>query len=734
MIYPYGNLRLPDPFSDPAVDDISNSDGVVDQFAPIDLDIDDKKLMQNIDERIAQAKTYYNDANGFDLEQKRAQNMRMYLGLQADNADYYDQEDPYIENQIRRAVDSITAYATARSPQSVVTPAEDTPQAKKFASNLEKAHNLHSVKFDLRGILEIVVRSWIINQEGYIALEFDPSYGEHGEIIPRFQPCDEVVVDKNARYGENPGFITVFLKRSVEELLYDFPEKKAEILESIGAKMVGSKNITKEIVIKKTWFTYYDKKTKGPAEGVAIHYTGVMLGKYKDINWLDGKKNFLDAPMKPIIPLNVLSDGKHWIDFSSPIEDGIRMQRLLNNRGRQITQNADRSNGTTIVDGKKSGLTKEDVENWTGGPNQKIWLKKALSSSAMKDMFYQLPGQDLKPFVVQAQNDIRNQLGEIMGVPIDQTGSDLPGDDQTLGQTLLKKNNDNARQDMIIRAIDRMLYLYFNFLTQMMFVWYDEDHFFPFLDSDGSFEKIVIKRYYFDDGMQVGVKGSSTIAFDKNREQAMMIHFTDKDQMALIDSYRIAGFENPQKLYDNWAKQKTNPMELVRDVNDSYNSGDAYAEFLEIINGKMPKFKEDASKDFILTLKKMMLTSKFLKAPEKYQHAFQMRLGEYLDRYELWESLDQIGAMDMSKLTATSAVPPPMPPEQFHQMMQGPPPSPPGGMPGGPQPQPGGMPPGMPGQPPQQPPAPGGGMFNGTGLMDPAHAQTPSGVSAIPAV
>jgi hypothetical protein len=33
------------------------------------------------------------------------------------------------------------------------------------------------------------------------------------------------------------------------------------------------------------------------------------------------------------------------------------------------------------------------------------------------------------------------------------------------------------------------------------------------------FESIVIKRYYFDDGMRAGVSGGSTIAFDKNREQ-----------------------------------------------------------------------------------------------------------------------------------------------------------------------------------------------------------------------
>lgn len=729
MIYPYGSLKFPAPFSDSSVDNIIDQDGVIDQFSPISLDIPDGKLIDNLNERIDNSKNYYNDPVGFNLEESRAEALRMYLGVQADSADFYEQEEPYIENQIRRAVDSIVAYATARSPQSIVTPAQDTPQAKKFATNLEKAHNSHSMAFDLRGLLEVIVRSWILNKAGYILLEFDPDHGEHGEIIPKFVPCDELVVDKNARYNENPAFITIYEKHTIEELIYTFPEKKKKILQSVGidgSQDPDHESMAKEVVTKKTWFTYYaDGK---PKEAVCVHFEDVMLGKWQDINWLEGRKNFLQAPMKPIIPLNVINDGKHWIDFSTPLEDGIRMQKLLNARGRQINMNAARSNGTTVVDGKGSGLKKEDVEDWTGGVFERIYLKKKQPNVKIQDVLYQLPGADVKPFIINAQTDVRNQLGEVMGVPIDQTGNDLSGDDPTLGQSLLKKSNDNARQDMIVRALDRFLYKYFNMLTQMMFVWYDEDHFFPWLDEDGSFERIVIKRYYFDDGMQVSVKGSSTIAFDKNREQAMMIHFVDKQQMSLLDAFRIAGFENYQKLYDNWAKQTKSPFELVRDANDAYDDGDAYSEFLDILNGKEPKIKDDVGKEFIATFRKLSLTDKYMKAPEKAQLAYQARLEEYLERYELRTSLDQLSQVDFTKiLTPNNQLPPPQSPQQFQQAMQPPqPPQTPPGPPG--PPQPGQM------QPPGPSAALGTGVFNGTPIMNPAAAQTPSGVSAIPSI
>lgn len=730
MIYPYGTLKFPTPFSDTEVDNIIDSNGAVDTFAPIDFALSDKKLIDNINERINDSKTYYDDSNGFNLSQKRSENLRMYLGVQVNSSDFYDAEEPYIENQLRPMIESIVAYVTARAPTCTVTPAYDSNESQKFASNLEKAMNGHSLEFDLRGLVEIGVRSWMLNQAAYIMLEFDPNYGDNGEIIPTIKPCDEIVIDKYARFGQNPGFIALFEKDSVEDLIARYPEKREKILESMGIKRAGSKNMSREIVTRKVYFTYYDSEQK-PQEAVAVYYDDLLLSKYRDINWLHGRENFLKAPMKPIIPLNVINDGKHYVDFSSFVDDALTMQRLLNARGRQISLNADASNGTAVIDAKKSGLTREDAENWTRRPNQALYLKKAKDNANIDQMIKIIDGPDIKDFVANDKADMRNQMGVLMGVPVDQSGSDLAGDDPTLGEALLKKNSSQGRQDMLVRAVDRWMYLYFNFLAQMMFVWYKDDHFFPYLDSDGSFERLVIKRYYFDEGMRVSAKSSSTIAFDKNREQAMALHFADKGNISMLDAYRIVGFENPQKLYDNWVKQTHSPFELARDANEAYDSGEAYAEFLEFINGKVPHKRMNPDKEYILTLRKMFSDDKFLdpKLKASYRNAFVQRFNEYMENYELRTSLDQLGQEDMSKLPPPGQpVPPPIPAQQFQQMMNPQPPMPapmPGqGLPGQP----------MPGMPPQQPMQPGGGapgVFNGTPIVNPASPQTPNHLTSV---
>lgn len=659
---------------------------------------------------------------GFNLSSIRNDNMRMYLGEQVDAHDYYKYETPYVENQIQVVVESIVSYVTARSPQSQVSPNDDNDRARKFALDLENAHDAHSRKFNLRGLLEICVRNWELKRAAYIKLEFDPTYGKNGEIIPKAIDPMHIVWDKNAAFGENPGFITQFIKYTVEELVFLFPEKKKEIFEAMGIQRRGPRNMTNEIVVRQTWFTHYDNGE--PQEACAVHFENVLLAKYDNPNWLKNRDNFLDAPEKPFISLNVMNDGNHAIDFTTPIEQAIKLQRVLNRRGQQIMTNADKANGIKVINAKASGMTKEGAENLTGDPNESILLnpREANASSPIDSMISILPAHDLPEFVMNDKVDARTQIGNIGGAPSDFTGADSGGDDPTLGQSMLKKDNASGRQDTLVRALDYFVYKYFNFLTQMMFVWYDEPHFFYYNGEDGNFDKITVQRNYFKFISGVNIKAGGTIAFDENRRQAITLKLLEMDKFPLMAAYRELGYENPQKLYDEWAKQQANPMELARDGNDTVDDTQAYVEFDEIMSGQKPKMKYDKGKEFVLTLRKLMLTDEFIKSKyPKRQAFFVKRIQEYIDSLELRTSLDQI--QDPKMLDPNIPIPPPQPPMQ---------PSMPGQMPQ----MPGQVPQGMPPQPLGQMQQPSiGSVFQNSPIPNMAHPQTPTvgNVSALPA-
>lgn len=687
--------------ADTKVDNIVNQTGVIDSLAPLDIDIDDIEIIRNLNIRIEDSQTYWDSAKGFDLTTRRNKNVRYHLGHQVDTSNLYRFQTPYIENELFVGLESIIAYTTAQQAQPEVYPAQDTDRSKIFATDLEKALMSHSQKFDLMALVEVCVRNLALKQVGIIKFRFNSDYGKNGEIIPEAIDPAHVIFDKNAALGENPQFICHVLKMTASEACGRWPKKKSEIMDALGIKRESYKNMEQEIAVSEVWLTHYDNKYKAQ-EAVVWYFGKVVLEKTKNPNWIysDANRNFLDAPLKPFINLNFINDGSHVIDNTTPFEQAINMQDILNKRGRQIMENADRANGTLVIS-TDSGLTKDDAQNLTGDPNQKLIIKTAGQKTS--DMIYQVPPHDLPNYVINDKMDARTTIHALLGTPSDFTGADNDdGGEETLGQSMMKKNQASGRQDAIVRAIDRFMDKYFNYLTHMMAVWYDEKHFFVFNGGDGEFDHITISRDLFEDGIAVSVKAGTTLPFDKGRQEAVALQLSKMGVISPLDLYKDLHMDRIQQRYDNWFKYKTDPKELARDAMENVDQSDAFVAYTDIMNGKEAPKKIDPSREYILSLRKLMVSDEFLDAPKKYQKALMDFVNKMVDSLDVRTALDQMSQVSPDELKTSVPIQPPQyaPPQQPGVPMGQP------GMPGQmppPQPpmMPQGMPPTSPGQPPQ---------------------------------
>lgn len=708
--------QLSKPLADPRVDNYSRQPaGEIDELPALSLDIPDSEIIRNIDTRVEDSRSYWNQPEGFDLDHARTANQRLYLGRQIDVTHLYRFQVPYVENEIFVGIESIVGYVTAQQPQPEVYPAQDNERSKIFATDLEKALSAHSQNFALPRILETCVRNLLLKRLGVIKFRFDPDYGPHGEIIPEAVDPEHIIVDKNASKGSNPEFICHILKMTVDEVCQRWPKKKKEVYEALGIERRGIRNTQQIVGVREVWITHYDTKGK-PQEGCVIYLGKVVLDKYKDPNWLyaSNAQNFLNLPQKPFIPLNYLNDGTHWIDITTPVEQASTPQNILNKRGRQIMENADKANGMLVIS-TDSGLTKDDAQNLTGDPNQKLIIKTNGQRTA--DLVYQVPPHDLPAYVMNDKMDLRTTVHAILGTPTEFTGQDDgSADEETLGQAMMKKNQASMRQDLIVRAIDDFMDRYFKFLVQMMVVWYDEKHFFTYNGGDGEFDYIVLNRELFEDGIAVSVKSGTTLPFDKSRQEAVALQLAKMGMISPLDLYRDLHMDKTQQRYDNWFKWKTDPMSLARDADEEIADDKAYIDFVELMNGKPAKPRDDASKEHILTHRKQMLTDVFLKAPRAKQMKMLEHVEKELTSLEMRSVLDQMSSVGPELLDPSvplQNVQPPGQPMQPGQPPQQPPM--PGQMPG--------MPPAMP-PPPMGAPQPGP-VTAGTGLPNPANPVMP---------
>lgn len=664
--------------------------------------------------------------------------MKMYLGREVDEGQLYRFQIPYNENEIFVAVQSIVAYLTSRTPSAEVYPAQDSQMSRILATDIEKAIEAHSDKFQLNMELASVVRHLMLKRVGVLHLWFDPDYGEYGEIRVKSINPDHLIFDKNAEQGQNPAFIAHIHKDSVEELVYRHPEKKEDIYSALGYKLKNPtpKQMSQTVIWRQVWVTHY--KNNEPIEGCVSYFDNVVLSKYKDPNWIyNGKggalKNFLDMPTKPYILFNDINDGQHLIDHTTVIEQAGWIQEVLNKRGRQIMENADTANGFRIFDSK--ALTMDQAQNLTGDPNQKILLKNS-TGGPLSNLVMNIAPTMLPDYVVQDKTDLRNTLHTITGTPSQFRGDNNDENDTTLGESLMVKNQASGRQDLTVRSIAASMNRYFKFLTQMMKVHYTEKHFYTVNGGDGEFDHIAMHRDKIEDGVSINVKEGSSLPFDKSRQEAIALQLAKMDRISTLDLYKDLHIESPQKRYDNWQKEKANPQELARSANDELADVKAYEDYMDIMEGnKTVPPTPNADKEHILTHRKQMLTDEFLNAKIPKQRAFVKHLTEELKSLELRTTLDIMAQQEGIKALEPNVpivAPPPPPPPMMPPMgsmgmpapggMGAPPPmAPPMGAPAP------GMPPGAPMPAPMGAPPPTlGSVMGGTGLPNPANPTMPN--------
>lgn len=636
--------------------------GVESELPVLEIKTPDNELISNFKRWIDESETFWNDPKGFNLANKRKRNKNYYLGKQLDTDQLYSYQVPFIDNELFVATETITAYTTSGTPTAEVCPQDDTIQSKVMAEDLEWALNTHSEKFDLAAKIEAVERNMYLKYVGVIKLRYDSNADD---IVPEVvDPCD-IVFDKSCKQGGNPLFICEKCSATVQQLINMFPDKKAKIMSAMNRERSSNKLMGTVITYNEVWFTQI--KDGEETECVAWYYNDVLLDKKKNPNFLydeDGTQitNFLAKPMKPYVIFNYMNDGTHVIDGTSPFEQAIPLQDILNKRGRQIVENADTANSMLVL--KAGAIPVEEAENITRDPNQ-ILVLTGQKDRPISDAFNAIEPHLLPNYVINDKNDVRNVIHSIMGTPAQFRGEDSKAG--TLGEAQMLRSQASGRQDAIIRAIERGVDTYYKLLVQMMKVWYDSPKKFACRDNDGKFTFVELTRERIPDVAYVTVEHGTTVKPDKKRQEDIAMSLA---KLGLIDPYNLfksLGLKNADKMYDSLIKFKTDPNMLSDEIKTDEQDRMAYIDFACIMNGEDVKGHDDVDANHILAHRAQITTDKFLYADQKKQQAMIQHIQEEVNllsqRTKLQEASMQ-GLLVDPNMPITPEVPEPQPQQQ----------------------------------------------------------------------
>lgn len=451
-----------------------------------------------------------------------------------------------VDNLIFEAIETFLPIATRANPEPVVS-ADPSDQGQKLANDIKiaLAHEADTQK--LRRKLARMTRSWTLNKLGALKVTWDTTTKSIKTDVVNVK---KLILDKDGYVDDGGRFIGEYIGEkkqcTAERLSIMFPKKKAYIMAKCKGKMGTKMEYTE------WWY-----------RGTDVFYTHEeeVLGKYKNPNWnYDGETeepdpetgelhtvlvqgtNHLKEPTFPYVFLSVFSVGVQPHDETSLILQNIPIQDRINRRYSQIDDNVKSMNNGLVVSGRS--FTEDQAAQAAAALRRGTAIR--VPDGNVTDAVQRFPAEGLPADVFKSLEDDRNELRNIFGT----SGSTPQGTEQqktVRGKIMVTQMDSSRIGGGVTECIEQVADTVYNLWVQMMFVYYDEEHFISTAGSVAGVELISLKNSDFPGlkTLTVTVKEGSLVPKDPLTQRNEALDLWSANAIDPLTFYRRLDFANP---------------------------------------------------------------------------------------------------------------------------------------------------------------------------------------------
>lgn len=533
----------------------TGDEGVVSDLLPeLKLEMKDEEL---IDLKNQWMKNWEKVAG--DLKVKREDNENYWLGKQY-SFDTDDSEHPLIDNIIFESLETFLPIITKQKPEPLVSSVGG--EMTGVANKVRKQLSYWADKERLNLKIKKAVRFWALYFVGCIKIGWSM---EKNDIVCIPIKPENLILDADSYIDDTEylgDYIGEYREDTAANLIKRYPNKKRFINDECKGKMA-----TKIKYIE--WWT---------DDYVFWTLKDEVLGKIKNPHWnydtiqetfdefgnpitkkVIGKNHF-EIRKKPYVFLSVFNLQNHPFDDTGIIKQVLALQDSINKRKRQIDKNIDSINGGYVVSG--DAFTKEQAAEVADTINQGGTLfvpSGDINTAYKKEMSSPLPPQAYQELV-----DSRSELRGIFGV----SGSNPQGirEEKTVRGKLIVRGQDADRGSLIAEYIEQMTDSIFNWVVQMMYVYYDQEHYSNVMGIDNQIEfSTIINTELWNTKLLVSVKEGSMIPKDPLLRRNEAIDLWSMGAIDPLSLYIALDYPNPKEMVQRLILWKSNPMALIQE-------------------------------------------------------------------------------------------------------------------------------------------------------------------------
>lgn len=533
------------------------AEGVISELVPeLELSMSDEELITLKKDWISQWATVETE-----LAESQKDNENYWLGKQY--SDTSTKAHPLVDNLIFESLETFLPIATRPKADPVVT-ADNTEEGQKIADTVRKmlAKWGDDTAYNLK--MKEVARYWSLYKLGCIKLGWSQQANDITCISVRPQKLildPDSTIDCGKYTGE---YIGEYRKESARNLAKRFPKSKSYI-EGKCSKKWGTKMQYIEWWTDDILFWTMDDHVLGKTKNPHFNYE-TEQSRTDEMGQVTQEKvagkNHFKFPQKPYAFLSVFSLGTRPFDDTNLIQQSLPLQDLINKRLRQIDKNADTmANGALAISG--DSFTKEQASGVANARKKGGTLY--VPTGDVNRAVVSLPGQPLPNFVYESLVDYRNELRNIFGV----RGSTAQGtiQDKTVRGKMQIKGQDSDRiGGGISTYLEELSDVVYNYVVQMMYVYYDEEHIKTIIGKNRTEEYIKLKSSDLTCALTVSVKDGSMIPKDPVTSREEVMELWAQGAVDPITFFEKLDFANPRESAMQLYLWKADPIQLFPEL------------------------------------------------------------------------------------------------------------------------------------------------------------------------
>lgn len=528
-----------------------------------------------------------------EIEKRYAANIKKWQNNGPEIAYIPDKKSKARMPRLTMGLETLNNFLTGRPGQPIVISSIDSPEARQFASDVQSVLVQKNRSFETKKKIKRALRNMYLTRLFVLKVVWNPIKND----------VDVVSVNpKNVRFAPKASSesMTSYVLEDVEEPILDllarFPaDKHAGIL---AASQLGDadKALIENPNVKYTenWLELGDEcqvvhimngRVISNAKNPYYDFQGVPVTRLERASLetklagkarrsiLKGAKerpmpaegeptqftdrhyfNHFSKPRKPYIFGTILDTEEKPVGDSDYFDQGGPLQENIDERARQIANNAKLMEGLILIDSEKTGLGKQDAARIQAEASGYIVAPRA-TEGIKRDT-----GRELPSFIQRDLLDSIKQLDDILGVP--DTFRGVANQTETAQGRLLLREQAVGRLDELISLIDTVYRELYNWELQLMKKNYTEQHVVHILGATAAMQTVKLLQDDFDD-MELHVVPGQTLPEDRvyklNRAQDAISH----NAISPVRYLEETGWENAAEAVKEAFQFQQNPLSVL---------------------------------------------------------------------------------------------------------------------------------------------------------------------------